>query len=82
MITSLALTRDGAYALVNLASQQIHLWDLAKGRPVQKYTGHVQNKYIIRSCFGGVDESFILSGSEGTAGGPWQEVPYALPCCI
>jgi len=31
---------------------------------IRKYTGHQQGHVIIRSCFGGVEESFIASGSE------------------
>jgi hypothetical protein len=48
-------------------TQDIHLWDLDAQRIVRRYTGQRQGKHIIRSCFGGVEENFIVSGSEGKA---------------
>lgn len=65
-ITSLSITKDGKFALVNIQDvQEIHLWDLDAQRLVHTYTGQRQNEYIIRSTIGGTDESLILSGSEG-----------------
>lgn len=65
-ITSLSITKNGEYALVNIQQlQEIHLWDLNNLKLVHKYSGQKQNEYIIRSTFGGADESFVLSGSEG-----------------
>ncbi|CEG62983.1 hypothetical protein RMATCC62417_00203 [Rhizopus microsporus] len=64
-ITSLSITKDGKFALVNIQDvQEIHLWDLDAQRLVHTYTGQRQNEYIIRSTIGGTDESLILSGSE------------------
>ncbi|KAI8077812.1 WD40-repeat-containing domain protein [Halteromyces radiatus] len=66
-IASLALTKDGRYALVNIQeTQEIHLWDLLGQRVIRKYQGLKQGAYIIRSTFGGDDgdETFVLSGSE------------------
>ncbi|KAI9279341.1 WD40-repeat-containing domain protein [Sporodiniella umbellata] len=64
-ITSLSITKKGDFALVNIQHlQEIHLWDLNQLKLVHKYSGQKQNEYIIRSTFGGPDESFILSGSE------------------
>ncbi|XP_021893774.1 WD repeat-containing protein 26 isoform X1 [Carica papaya] len=66
-ITSLTVSRDSKFFLVNLNSQEIHLWDVAgKLEKPFKYTGHKQNKYVIRSCFGGLYGSFIASGSENS----------------
>jgi WD40 repeat protein len=64
-ITSLSVSKDGRYLLVNLVSQEIHLWDIAaSSKLLFKYRGHRQGRYVIRSCFGGSDHAFIVSGSE------------------
>ena len=38
---------------------------MLKHRLVRKFTGQQMREDVIRSCFGGVDEDFVLSGSEG-----------------
>ncbi|KAJ7199515.1 hypothetical protein O6H91_Y498000 [Diphasiastrum complanatum] len=64
-VTSLSVSKDGKYLLVNLASQEIHMWDLTSNKKLPyKYKGHRQGRYVIRSCFGGSDHAFIISGSE------------------
>jgi WD40 repeat protein len=63
-ITSVTLSKDGNNLLVNLSISEIHLWDLKEKRVVKKYFGQKQGRYVIRSCLGGVNENFILSGSE------------------
>ena len=45
--------------------KEILLWDLTTGTVDRKYTGQQQGRHIIRSCFGGVNNNFIVSGSEG-----------------
>jgi hypothetical protein len=34
-------------------------------RFLRKFTGHVQGRFLIRSCFGAPKDRFVLSGSEG-----------------
>jgi WD40 repeat protein len=63
-ITSLCLSSDSRYALINVSAQEIHLWDLLEKRLVHKYTGQKQGRFVIRSSFGGANQSFIVSGSE------------------
>jgi len=41
------------------------MWDLHAGRLARKFTGQKQGNHLIRSGFGGDDDSFVLSGSEG-----------------
>lgn len=68
-ITSLSITQDGRYALTNITeTQELHLWDLEERQLIRKYIGQKQKSFVIRSTFGGDDESFIISGSEGKKG--------------
>ncbi|KAI0341652.1 WD40 repeat-like protein [Trametopsis cervina] len=63
-LTSVKITEDSRYALINRAPDEIHLWEISTGQTVRKYTGHRHHRHVLRSCFGGVDENFIASGSE------------------
>jgi WD40 repeat protein len=64
-ITSFSLSKDSRFLLVNLLNQEIHLWNI-EGDPklVGKYKSHRRSRFVIRSCFGGLKQSFISSGSE------------------
>ncbi|OBZ75757.1 WD repeat-containing protein 26 [Grifola frondosa] len=68
-LTSVKISQDSQYALINHTMEQgpsceILLWDLSTEQIARKYTGHVQCRHIIRSCFGGIDDNFVASGSE------------------
>ena len=65
-LTSVSISADSRYALVNHAPDELLLWDLHAQRHVRTFAGQRQPRHVIRSCFGGVDEAFIVSGSEGT----------------
>ena len=63
-------------------SQEIQLLDLATEQVVRKYAGHSQSKHVIRSCFGGVEGNFVVSGSEGMSPDAWPgylSLTYRLP---
>jgi WD40 repeat protein len=64
-VTSMFLSRDGTHLLVNLSISEIHLWSLKEKKIVNKYFGQKQGRFVIRSTIGGLNENFILSGSEG-----------------
>jgi len=63
-LTSLSVSQNSQYALVSRSPDDIQLWDLSLGRLVRNYTGQRQSKDIIRSCFGGFESNFVVSGSE------------------
>ncbi|XP_044062440.1 WD repeat-containing protein 26 isoform X2 [Siniperca chuatsi] len=63
-IMSFTVSKNGRLALLNVATQGVHLWDLHDRVLVRKYQGVTQGFYTIHSCFGGHNEDFIASGSE------------------
>ncbi|KAJ0066232.1 hypothetical protein NL108_004113, partial [Boleophthalmus pectinirostris] len=64
-IMSFTVSKNGRLALLNVATQGVHLWDLQDRVLLRKYQGVTQGFYTIHSCFGGHNEDFIASGSEG-----------------
>jgi len=72
------ITADSRYALVNQAPDEIYLWDLSTMQMSRKYVGQRQGRHIIRSCFGGAEENFIVSGSEDGKVYVWNRETTAL----
>lgn len=64
-LTSITISADSRFLLINRQSGLAELFDLALKESVQSYTGHTGGDYMIRSGFGGANESFVISGSEG-----------------
>ncbi|CAK9176469.1 unnamed protein product [Ilex paraguariensis] len=65
IVTSFSLSKDSKFLLVSLWNQEIHLWNVEGGvRLVAKYKGHARSRFVVRSCFGGLEQAFIASGSE------------------
>ncbi|KAG8934591.1 hypothetical protein FRC02_009671 [Tulasnella sp. 418] len=71
-LTSVSISADSKYALINHSPDDVQLWDMETRRMVRKYTGQRQERHIIRSCFGGADGDFILSGSEDSKVYIWR----------
>ena len=46
--------------------QSVNVWDLHDRVLLRRYSGVTQMQYTIHSTFGGINDSFIASGSEGT----------------
>jgi hypothetical protein len=63
--TSVSITRDSKYLLVNKQEGGAQLFNIVNRTAVQKYIGATGGDYLIRSDFGGANESFVISGSEG-----------------
>ena len=72
------VSQDQRHLLLNLAQQRIHLHEVgnpltntpspnASAGPLQKYRGSSQEqrgRFVVRSCMGGINQAFVLSGSE------------------
>jgi len=65
-IMSFTIDQTDRYVLLNIASSGCHLWDINEGILVQKLKGITQGYYKIYSSFGGINQSFVASGSEDT----------------
>jgi WD40 repeat protein len=63
-VVSLAISKDSQYALVNVRPSELQIWDIARQCLVRRFNGHRLSKHVIGCGFGGIDENFVLSGSE------------------
>ncbi|KAI0389902.1 WD40 repeat-like protein [Xylariaceae sp. FL0594] len=63
-LSSLCISWDSKFVLVNQTNGVAQLIDLIKRAPVQQYTGHKGGNYMIRSTLGGAHECFAISGCE------------------
>ncbi|KFA78506.1 hypothetical protein S40288_01454, partial [Stachybotrys chartarum IBT 40288] len=61
---SVAISEDSRHLLINKSDGEAQLIDLITRSGVQKFLGHTGGNFVIRSAFGGANESFIASGSE------------------
>ncbi|OAX42006.1 WD40 repeat-like protein [Rhizopogon vinicolor AM-OR11-026] len=77
-LTSVKISDDSRFALINHAPDEIHLWDLEEFQLARKFTGQRQGHHVIRSCFGGIDGNFVISGSEDRNVYVWHRDTGAL----
>lgn len=63
--TSLSFSIDSKHVLVNKTDNEALLINIETRDTVQRYIGHTGGNYTIRSDFGGANENFVISGSEG-----------------
>lgn len=64
-LTCVNISRDSKYMLVNMADNELQLFDINTAEVVRRFSGQKQGEFVIRSCFGGADENLVISGSEG-----------------
>jgi WD40 repeat protein len=64
-MTSLAISQDSQMMLIGSNPNRIRLLRIDTGELVQTFEGHKQKDFMIRSAFGGANQTFVISGSEG-----------------
>lgn len=87
--TSVNISQDSRHLLVNKKDGEAQLIDLVTRNSVQKFLGHTGGDYLIRSSFGGANESFVTSGSEDgniliwhkNIGAAVERLPGHVPRC-
>ncbi|XP_077866982.1 WD repeat-containing protein 26-like [Saccoglossus kowalevskii] len=80
-IMSFILNDSERLAVLNVATQGVHLWDVQDKLLIRKFQGVTQGFYTIFSCFGGINQDFIASGSEDNQVYIWhhkRELPIAV----
>lgn len=65
-LTSVSITKDSKYILVSKVDGEARLFSVEDRKSIRTFAGQKAGNFIIRSAFGGADESFVISGSEGT----------------
>lgn len=73
-MTSVAISKDSNYMLVGMNENRLKLMLIDTGETVQNFSGHKQTEFMIRSAFGGANENFVVSGSEG------EETVFRIIC--
>ncbi|XP_063923477.1 WD repeat-containing protein 26 [Zophobas morio] len=80
-IMSFTVDTNDKLALLNVATQGVHLWDLNDKCLLRRYQGVTQGHFTIHSTFGGANQDFIASGSEDNQVYIWHirnEQPIAV----
>ncbi|CAA0836935.1 transducin family protein / WD-40 repeat family protein [Striga hermonthica] len=78
-IISFSLSEDNKFLLVSLLNEELHVWSVDGATElVAKYRGHKRARFVVRSCFGGLDEAFIASGSEDSQVCIWHRLSGEL----
>lgn len=65
--TSVSISKDSTHILVNKNDGEAQYINLVTRKLVHKYLGHTGGECLIRANFGGANESFVVSGSEGNS---------------
>ncbi len=64
-LSSVSISQDSRTILVSKTSGEAQLFDIETRKPIKLFTGQKCGQFVIRSAFGGANESFVISGSEG-----------------
>ncbi|KAL2464934.1 transducin family protein/WD-40 repeat family protein [Abeliophyllum distichum] len=85
-ISDLGISSDGkqlitttGFCLLAYQTKNFHLWSIdGSVILVAKYRGHKRSRLVVRSCFGGLEQAFIASGSEDSQVYIWHRVSGEL----
>ena len=71
---SISKSDKGKYLLINISKlyPKILLYNLEKTKIEDKFYGHIQKTMIIKCCFGGDKDQYIISGSENAKVYLWE----------
>lgn len=72
-LTSINFSPDGSEMLLNMNDGRVLALSSATGEVLMRYEGARQKDFVIRSCYGGAGETFVVSGSEGGQLLPWNQ---------
>lgn len=64
-ITSITPSDDNRTVLISIEEGEVHMIDVEERYTVRKFKGQNRFGSIIRNCFGGASENFVVSGSKG-----------------
>ena len=71
-LRSVSISQNSRHLLVNKKDGEARMLDLDTRETVRTFaTGDKPGEFVIRSVFGGANESFVISGSEGKNLLPW-----------
>jgi len=81
-VTSAVPTQDGQTLLVTSLDSHIRLMDMSTGKMLNDFTGHANNSYRCRACFGRAEDSVICGDEKGMVWA-WDllAVGLHLLCC-
>jgi WD repeat-containing protein 26 len=66
-LSSVSISQDSKHILVGKVDGEARLFDIETRDSTKTFKGQKMGQFVIRSAFGGANESFVISGSEGIA---------------
>jgi WD40 repeat protein len=64
-LTSVDISKDSKYILVNKSDGGAQMFNIETQELVREFVGHKGGEFVIRAAFGGANENFVISGSQG-----------------
>jgi len=70
-IMSMFLAENNRHLFLQIAHEEMRMWDVTDGIVLQAFRSHRCDRYVIRGALGGCSEAIVASGSEDTAVHLW-----------